>query len=197
MPRSIGGLERREIDAVIPTKAEPIRARADAPVPLRRAARLREMSARQESCGPNGPPQARPVLRLRVPGTAGVALSVLSVEGRANKAVVIGHDYPALLRARRRRDRWGDEDPALPAPPLALGRLPRRGEDMARPRARRAARPANMRIQAFLTAAAINLKRLAAAFYAFIAAAIVLTASLSIRNREARWHQTSPTRLAA
>jgi len=36
-----------------------------------------------------------------------------------------------------------------------------------------------MKIQAYLTAAVINLKRLATAFCAFITAAIVLTASLS------------------
>ena len=34
-------------------------------------------------------------------------------KGRANKAVVAGDDYPALLRARRRRDRWTDEDRRL------------------------------------------------------------------------------------
>lgn len=31
-------------------------------------------------------------------------------KGRVNKAVVVGHDYPALLRARRRRERWTNED---------------------------------------------------------------------------------------
>jgi hypothetical protein len=34
-------------------------------------------------------------------------------KGRVNKAVVVGHDYPALLRARRRRERWSDADRLL------------------------------------------------------------------------------------
>ena len=33
--------------------------------------------------------------------------------GRVNKAVVVGDDYPALLRARRRRERWSEEDRRL------------------------------------------------------------------------------------
>jgi Transposase DDE domain len=83
--------------------------------------------------------------------------------GRINKAVVIGDDYPALLRARRRRARWSDQD----------RRLYRRhrwrvegvhGEAKTRHGLARAVRRglANMQIQAYLTAAAINLKRLAA-----------------------------------
>jgi hypothetical protein len=81
-----------------------------------------------------------------------------------NKAVVIGDDYPALLRARRRRDRWSCEDRRLYQRHRwrsegfhgeaktwhGLARAVRRGLD-------------NMQIQAFLTAAAINLKRLATA----------------------------------
>jgi hypothetical protein len=101
-------------------------------------------------------------------------------KGRANKAVVVGDDYPALLRARRRRERWSAEDRRLYQRHRwrsegfhgeakswhGLARAVRRGL-------------ANMKIQAYLTAAVINLKRLAAAFCAFITAAIVLTASLS------------------
>src|SRR5690606_6079608 len=34
-------------------------------------------------------------------------------KGRVNKPVVVGHDYPALLRARRRRERWSEEDQRL------------------------------------------------------------------------------------
>ena len=85
-------------------------------------------------------------------------------KGRVNKAVVLGDDYPALLRARRRRERWSDEDRRLYQRHRwrsegyhgeaktwhGLARAVRRGLQ-------------NMRIQAFLTAAAINLKRLAAA----------------------------------
>jgi hypothetical protein len=34
-------------------------------------------------------------------------------KGRVNKAVVVGDDYPALLRARRRRERWSTQDRQL------------------------------------------------------------------------------------
>jgi len=83
-------------------------------------------------------------------------------KGRVNKAVVISDDYPALLRARRRRERWSAEDQRLYQRHRwrsqgfhgeaktwhGLARAVRRGLG-------------NMRIQAFLTAAAVNLKRLA------------------------------------
>ena len=88
-----------------------------------------------------------------------------------NKAVVVGDDYPALLRARRRRDRWGEQDRRLYQRHRwrsegfhgeaktwhGLARAVRRGLT-------------NMRIQAYLTAAAINLKRLAAAVFALLCA---------------------------
>ena len=85
-------------------------------------------------------------------------------KGRGARAVMISIDYPALLRARRRRERWSAEDQRLYQRHRwrsegfhgeaktwhGLARAVRRGLD-------------NMRIQAFLTAAAVNLKRLAAA----------------------------------
>ena len=85
-------------------------------------------------------------------------------KGRANKAVVISDEHSALLRARRRRERWSDEDRRLYQRHRwrsegfhgeaktwhGLARAVRRGLQ-------------NMRIQAFLTAAAVNLKRLDAA----------------------------------
>jgi hypothetical protein len=87
--------------------------------------------------------------------------------------VVVGDDYPALLRARRRRERWSGEDRRLYQRHRwrsegfhgeakswhGLARAIRRGL-------------ANMKIQAYLTAAVVNLKRLAAALYAFISALI-------------------------
>jgi hypothetical protein len=98
--------------------------------------------------------------------------------GRVNKAVVVSDDHPALLRARRRKERWSEED----------ARLYRRhrwrsegfhGEAKSWHGLARAVRRGlqNMRIQAFLTAAAINLKRLAAALAAMPAA---LTAALLV-----------------
>ncbi len=78
--------------------------------------------------------------------------------------VVFNVDHPALLRARRRRLQWGEREDRLYARHRwraegfhgeaktwhGLARAVRRGLD-------------NIRIQAFLTAAAVNLKRLATA----------------------------------
>ncbi|TIX85242.1 MAG: IS5/IS1182 family transposase, partial [Mesorhizobium sp.] len=98
---------------------------------------------------------------------AGCDLASLCLsKGRVNKAVVVGDDYPALLRARRRRERWSEEDQCLYQRHRwrsegfhgeaknwhGLARAIRRGL-------------ANMKIQAYLTAAAVNLKRLAAALF--------------------------------
>ena len=101
--------------------------------------------------------------------------------GRVNKAVVVSDDHPALLRARRRKERWSREDMRLYQRHRwrsegfhgeaknwrGLARAIRRGLE-------------NMRIQAFLIAAAINLKRLAAALatilvtlFALLSAAVV------------------------
>jgi Transposase DDE domain len=90
-------------------------------------------------------------------------------KGRANKAVVVGDDYPALLRGRRRRERWSDRDRELYQRHRwrsegyhgeaktwhGLARAVRRGLS-------------NMRIRAYLTAAAVDLKRLAAAVLAVL-----------------------------
>jgi Transposase DDE domain len=82
---------------------------------------------------------------------------------------VIDDDYPALLRARRRRERWSEEE----------RRLYRRhrwrsegyhGEAKTWHGLARAIRRglSNMKIQAYLTAAAVNLKRLATRLLAFL-----------------------------
>ena len=163
-----GGLERRGVDPVIPAKKEPIRSR----VPLRRF----RYDAKHDilKC-----PQGR-ILRpqRRVPHgrffysrssdcrscpMRGDCLSA----GRVNKAVVVSDDHPALLRARRCKERWSKNDAHLYQRHRwrsegfhgeaknwhGLARAVRRGLQ-------------NMRIQAFLTAAAVNLKRLAKALAA-------------------------------
>jgi transposase len=167
-------LERRGIDALIPPKAEPIRS----PVPLRRF----RYDARHDivKC-PRGK-VLRPGRRLaygrffysRARDCSRCSLATLCLsKGRLNKAVVIGDDYPALLRARRRRARWSDGEKRL------YGRHRWRsegfhGEAKTWHGLARAVRRGinNMCIQAFLTAAAINLKRLAAAFVALLWAMI-------------------------
>ena len=165
------GLEAREITGVIPTKAEPIRSK----VPLRRF----RYDARHDivRC-PRGkilrPNKAKIAhgrfFASKARDCRGCDLAALCLSpSRVTKAVVIVHDYPALLRARRRRARWSAEDNRLYQRHRwrsegfhgeaktwhGLARAVRRGLG-------------NMRIQAFLTAAAINLKRLAAALLALI-----------------------------
>lgn len=171
------GLEARQITGIVPTKAEPIRSK----VPLRRF----RYDARHDivRC-PRGkilrPNKAKIAhgrfFASKVRDCKGCDLAALCLSpSRATKAVVIVHDYPALLRARRRRDRWGAEDDRLYQRHRwrsegfhgeaktwhGLARAVRRGLG-------------NMRIQAFLTAAAINLKRLAAALLALICALLGL-----------------------
>lgn len=160
-----GGLERREIAAVIPAKAEPIKS----PVPLRRFrydARNDILKCpRGKILRPTRPVKHGRFFYSRAVDCKGCDLAALCLsKGRVNKAVVVGDDYPALLRARRRRERWTDEDRRLYQRHRwrsegyygeaktwhGLARAVRRGLP-------------NMRIQAFLTATAVNLKRLAAA----------------------------------
>ncbi len=160
------GLEERDITAVIPAKAEPIRS----PVPMRR---FRYDALNDVLKCPRGKKlKAGRAIKhgrfftSRARDCRGCDLAHLCLsKGRVNKAVVLGDNYPALLRARRRRERWSDEDRYLYQRHRwrsegyhgeakawhGLARAVRRGLE-------------NMRIQAFLTAAAINLKRLAAAF---------------------------------
>lgn len=171
-----GGLERRQIAAIIPAKAEPIRS----PVPMRRfrydathdvlkCPRGKKLKAgRAVKHGRFFTSRARDCRRC---GLAHLCLS----KGRVNKAVVLGDDYPALLRARRRREKWSDEDRDLYQRHRwrsegyhgeaktwhGLARAVRRGLQ-------------NMRIPAFLTAAAVNLKRLAAALHAGLAAVLAV-----------------------
>ena len=176
-----GALERRGIDPVIPAKKEPIRSR----VPLRRF----RYDARHDilKC-----PRGR-ILRATRHVEHGrffyskakdcrscpMRADCLS-PGRVNKAVVVSDDHPALLRARRRKERWSEEDARLYQRHRwrsegfhgeakcwhGLARALRRGLQ-------------NMRVQAFLTAMAVNLKRLAAALTLFLAALSALLASLT------------------
>lgn len=160
-----GGLERRGIAAVIPTKAEPIRS----PVPMRRfrydAKHDVLKCPRSKRLKPGRAVKHGRFFTSRARDCRRCDLAPLRLSGaRVNKAVVLGDDYPALLRARRRRKRWSDEDRRLYRRHRwrsegfhgeartwhGLARAVRRGLD-------------NMRIQAFLTAASVNLKRLAAA----------------------------------
>lgn len=168
-----GALERREISALIPAKAEPIRSR----VPMRRFRYDAKHDILKCPTGhilrPTRPIKHGRFFYSKARDCAGCPLKgdCLS-KGRVNKAVVVGDDYPALIRARRRRERWSKNDRQLYQRHRwrsegfhgeaktwhGLARAVRRGL-------------ANMKIQAYLTAAAINLKRLAAAIFAIFEAA--------------------------
>ena len=166
-----GALEQRGINALIPAKAEPIRSR----VPLRRFRYDAKYDLLRCPTGRILRP-ARPIKhgrffysKARDCARCPLKSDCLS-KGRVNKAVVAGDHYPALLRARRRRECWSAED-------LRLYQRHRwrsegfHGEAKTWHGLARAVRRglANMKIQAYLTAAAINLKRLAAAVLALFA----------------------------
>ena len=163
-------LERRGVDALIPAKKEPTQSR----VPMQ----LFRYDARRKvvKC-PGGktltPRQATERGRYYVSKTrdcAGCALKpdCLS-KSRTSRMVLVPHEYPALLRARRRHARWGEEERRLWRRHMwrsegyhgeaktwhGLARAVRRGLD-------------NMKIQSYLTATAVNLKRLAAAVAAHL-----------------------------
>jgi hypothetical protein len=98
-------------EALIPTKAEPIRSK----VPLRR---FRYDAKHDHVRCPRGKILDRIKLRFGMAGfshrrrdCAGCDLAALCLSpGRVTKAVVIVHEYPALLRARRRRERWTEQE---------------------------------------------------------------------------------------
>jgi hypothetical protein len=116
-----GALERRRIDALIPTKAEPIKSA----VPLRRF----RYDARHDivKC-PRGKMLrvGRPIAHGRFSYARAIDCMRCSLtglclsKGRVSKAVVIGHDYSALLGARWRRERWLDESINLERVAVAL-----------------------------------------------------------------------------
>lgn len=108
------GLEQHDIEAVIPTKAEPIRS----PVPMRRFRydakhdRLkcpRGKILRSGRAIKHGRFFTSRAADCRQCDLAHLCLS----KGRVNKAVVVGDECPPLLRARRRRERWSNEDRRL------------------------------------------------------------------------------------
>jgi transposase len=163
-------LEKRGITAIIPAKKEPIRSK----VPLRRfrydAKNDIVKCLRGKILRPKRPLKYGRFFYSRTRDCQRCSLATLCTsKGRSNRAVVIGDDYPALLRARRHKERWSAED-------LRLYQRHRwrsegyHGEAKTWHGLARAVRRGlpNMRIQAFLTAAAVNLKRLAAEFFCLL-----------------------------
>lgn len=171
-------LEDRSIDAVVPAKAEQ---RPGAVIPTRRfkldAKHDLVRCPRGRILSPRGRLQrgAFQYYRAQAKDCRVCPLKARCVSpSRDARVVVLNRDHPSLLRARRKRLRWGEAEKRLYARHRwrvegihgeaktwhGLARAVRRGL-------------ANMKIQAYLTAAAINLKRLATA---------VLSALLTIRT---------------
>ena len=138
-----GALERRRH-----RRPDPDQGRADqerraaAPLPLRCPARHRQMPARQDSASRQAD-RPRPLLLRSCPGLyAMFAGKPLPLEGPGQQG---GGDRRRLSRsapgAATARALVGRGSAPLPAASMAFGRLPRRGEDLARSRPRRPPRP--------------------------------------------------------
>ena len=181
--RVFATLEERGIEAVVPAKAE--RPPKKGTIPVRRF----KLDARNRvvRCSggkllrPHGKPDSGGFqhYRARIPDCRACRLRAACFSpAMKRRAILLHKDHPALLRARRKYARWGDRERALYRSHRirvegfhgaaktwhGLARAVRRGL-------------ANMRIQAYLTAAAVNLKRLAAVFLALLAATLLVGSS--------------------
>ena len=182
--RVFADLESRGIEAVVPTRDQaPPRAGV---IPSRRfkldALHDRLRCPRGRHLVPNSRPNAAglKVYRSSIGDCRPCPLRAVCFSPAAERrSVLLSKDHPALLRARRKRLAWGTRERALYA--SHRGRVEGvHGEAKAWHGLARAVRRglANVKIQAYLTAAVINLKRLAAA---------LLRALLWIATR--RWTQ--------
>lgn len=205
-PRNYNALEQRETVAVIPPQKENHCARR---IPLRRfkydakhdvvrcprGHTLRRGCRQANGSTYRGDKQACGACPLRA--------RCFSPKMHA-RVVLIVDGYAALLRARRRRRRWSDGD-------IELYNRHRwrvegiHGEAKTRHGLRRAARRGlwNVAIQAYLTAAVMNLKRLAALLYLMFMAGMLKSKRLrsaqvsSIRLEIVRTDWSEPYRAAA
>ena len=183
--RVFADLEARSVEAVIPVRAE--RPAKAGTIPVRRfkldAKNRRVRCPAGKLLRPHGKPDSDGFqhYRARIPDCRACRLRpVCFSPAMKRRAILLHKDHPALLRARRKYARWGEHERALYRSHRirvegfhgeaktwhGLARAVRRGLQ-------------NMRIQAYLTAAAVNLKRLAAALAAVLAAALTALALLT------------------
>jgi transposase len=167
--RVFADLEQRRIEAVVPAKAE--RPPKPGVIPVRRfkldAKHNIVRCPRGRILKPHGRPDADGFqhYRAQVKDCAPCPLRAVCFSARMKRRAILLHkDHPALIRARRKRLRWGEREKRIYASHRSkiegfhgeaktwhgLARAVRRGLE-------------NMKVQAYLTATAINLKRLAAA----------------------------------
>ena len=178
--RVFAALEERGIEAIVPTKAE--RPPKKGVIPVRRF----KLDARHgfvrcltgKILRPHGKPDSEgfQAYRARVADCEPCRLRAICFGSTMRRRAILLHkDHPALLRARRKRARWGSRERALYH--RHRGRVEGvHGEAKTWHGLARAIRRglANMQIQAFLTAAVINLKRLADAAWIALFAALGL-----------------------
>lgn len=183
-------LEDRGIEGIIPAKAEPPPGKV---IPTRRfkfdALHNLARCPRGKILRPKGKLHrgAFQYFQARARDCGDCPLRACCVSPSRNARVVVFNvNHPSFLRARRKRLQWGKREKRLYQRHRwrvegvhgeaktwhGLARAVRRGLD-------------NMRIQAFLTAAAINLKRLAAALLAAIVAISLSTAGDSRASNHA------------
>ena len=180
--RVFATLEERGIEAVIPAKAE--RPPKRGTIPVRRFKLDAKNRVVRCPAGrflrPHGKPDSDGFqhYRARIPDCRSCRLrSICFSPAIERRAILLHKDHPALLRARRKSARWGAHERALYRSHRVrvkgfhgeaktwhgLARAVRRGL-------------ANMRIQAYLTAAAVNLKRLAIVLLRLLLAALAASA---------------------
>jgi transposase len=175
--RVFAELEARRIEAIIPTKAEHPPKRGVIPVrrfKLDAKNRVVRCPAKR-LLRPHGKPDSDgfQAYRARVPVCQACRLRPKCFGATMKRRAILLHqDHPALLRARRKYARWQERERGVYRSHRirvegyhgeakmwhGLGRAVRRGLD-------------NMRIQAYLAAAAVNLKRLAAVLRLILACA--------------------------
>lgn len=163
--RNYGALEAAGIDAVIPPQTQSTKSKC---IPARRF----KYDARHEIVRCPG----RKVLRRSTRNRQGVMYRARACDCRvcplrphcfsasaSSRVIIIGDGYEALLRARRRRLRWSSKERELYAR-YRWRAEGAHGEAKTQHGLRRAARRGqwNVAIQVYLTATAMNLKRLAA-----------------------------------
>jgi len=196
--RVFADLEARGIEAVIPARAE--RVPKKGVIPVRRfkldAANRLVRCPGGKVLRPHGKPDCDGFqhYRARIPDCQACRLRERCFsEKMKRRAILLHKDHPALLRARRKYARWADHERGLYRSHRirvegyhgeakcwhGLSRAVRRGL-------------ANMQIQAYLAAAAINLKRLAVAvwrapLWLFLGLSGQTLPQISARTREARF----------
>jgi transposase len=199
--RVFADLEKRGIEAIIPAKAE--RPAKKGTIPVRRF--KLDAKNRLVRCPagkflrPHGQPDSDGFqhYRARIPDCRSCRLRALCFSPTMKRRAILLHkDHPALLRARRKYARWTDRERALYRSHRirvegyhgeaktwhGLARAVRRGL-------------ANMQIQAYFAAAAVNLKRLAAAF-AMPCLAMLFSVLAQLANLSpAKWSSTNPASL--